>query len=416
MRTNKADDHVWKTADDDTEIRLAMQRETEIPDEVMKKRDEAFRRIRAGKRHYRRPAHIIFARAAATAACACAAVVVISGASYAVGADNLFSRSFARLIEATAGSKEYNQRKIETIAGNAEEVIADSSTTASSAGTSAVSSADVSIADVSTSDAQAAGTDMAAGAEGLALHAEDYYCDGKILAVTLTMEDQNGVLSGCDFIRPSMGEDSSLNPSLIINGQDVGIPGELYFQKDENGDFIALEEVNLRYYEAWNGYSFPDESTLKVQLSVPEIEAGHSGNAGAQSESDMQKIKGNWNLAFSAVCRSGGNHVVAENQSAGDVLLDTVTRTPASVWVDISVPEMCNGIDLSECGYAVNLVLEDGTVVQPEDGMALEKDSEGLGSRFGASAWRFVNPADEHFTVLVRAKNEELTTLAAFTL
>lgn len=414
------DNDVRETAGIDREIRSAMQRDVEIPDAVMRSREEAFREIRAGKRHHRRPGHFIFARVAGTAACACAALLVFSGASYAVGADNLFSRSFARLAEATAGSKEYDQRKIEVIAENAEDVVADSGASADSTA-SAASAASAAVSTDSTADAlpanaQTAGTDVAAETEGLTLRAEEYYCDGKILAVTLTMEDKNGVLAGCDFIRASMGVDSNNNPSLVINGQDLGIPDGLYFQRDDSGNFIALEEVNLRYYEAWNGYSFPDESTLQVQLAVPEIEAGHSGMAAAQNGSDTRKIQGNWAVDFSAVCKTGGNHVMTENQAAGDVLLNTVTRTPASVWVDVTVPETCNGIDVTSCGYAVNLVLADGTIVQPEEGMALEKDSEGLASRFGAYAWRFVNPADEHFTVLVRAKNEELTTLAEFSL
>lgn len=407
MKNDKIAYGLFEDESADPEVRAAMQKDVKIPEELLEKREEAFRKIRDGQKKHRRPGHSLYARIAGLAACACAAVIAFSGASYAVGADNLFSRSFARIVEATGGNKDYNQRKIETIAENAEEITAGSSSETTGLVSSSASG------NISAS-AQKRDGETSADAGNLVLRADEYYCDGKILAVTMEIEDKDGLLSDYDYVHAAMGEDSSRNPSLTINGQELGFPGEFYFQKDADGNFVTLKEINLRYHEVWDGCSFPDGSSLDVNISIPELETGTSGPLEEGDESQRRKILGDWAVSFSGTCRTGGNHVIAENQASGDVMLNTVTRTPASVWVDLTVPQNCSGIDLENCGYAVNLVLEDGTIVQPEDGMSLNKNEEGIAAQFGEEAWRFVNPAGEHFTVLVRAKDEQLTTLAEY--
>lgn len=57
-----------------------------------------------------------------------------------------------------------------------------------------------------------------------------------------------------------------------------------------------------------------------------------------------------------------------------------------------------------------------GITREIDTGMSLNKNEEGISSPFGEMAWRFVNPSGEHFTVLVRAKDEQLTTLAEYQL
>ena len=407
MKNDKIAYGLFEDESADPEVRAAMQKDVKIPEELLEKREEAFRKIRDGQKKHRRLGHSLYARIAGLAACACAAVIAFSGASYAVGADNLFSRSFARIVEATGGNKDYNQRKIETIAENAEEITAGSSSETSGL-VSSYESGKI------PADAQKADGQTSADAGNLVLRADEYYCDGKILAVTMEIEDKDGLLSDYDYVHAAMGEDSSRNPSLTINGQELGFPGDFYFQKDADGNFVTLKEINLRYHEVWDGCSFPDGSSLDVNISIPELETGTSGPLEEGDGSQRRKILGDWAVSFSGTCRTGGNHVIAENQARGDVMLNTVTRTPASVWVDLTVPQNCSGIDLENCGYAVNLVLEDGTIVQPEDGMSLNKNEEGIASQFGEEAWRFVNPTGEHFTVLVRAKDEQLTTLAEY--
>lgn len=255
-------------------------------------------------------------RFAGVAACFCAGLFVIAGTSYAVGADNLFSRSFARIVEATSGNKGYNPRKVETIAENAKEVeSADSNSGSSSVPEQIASASNTSVSGQNYSNKP--GTD----AEGISIEADDYYCDGKILVVTLTLKDPEGVLEAYNYVHPIVEE--GCLPSLYINGRDLELLGDqLYFQKDSNGNFVTMNEMNLRYYEVWNGCSFSDGEKLNVEIDLPALEAGYVDSNGVNSDgmsNQTKRIEGNWQVAFSGVCSTGGNHVLAENVTKGDV-------------------------------------------------------------------------------------------------
>lgn len=403
----------WQSDDgEDRRIRSVMKKEMELPAELEEKKEMAFRKIRSSTQlDYNRRHGIRWVRRfAGIAACCCAALLVISGTSYAAGADNLFSRSFARIVEATSGNKDYNPRKIEAIAENAEEV----KTVDDSAGSSSMSVQNGS-ASIAFGSAQNDRNMSETDAEGISIQAADYYCDGKILVVTLALKDPKKVLESYNFIVPVM-EEGSLT-SLCINGKDLGLLGDLYFQKDASGNFVTMKEINLRYYEVWNGCSFSDGEKLNVQIDLPALEAGYVYSNGIYSDgmsAQRKRIEGNWRVSFSGVCSTSGNHVLAENVTKGDVTLNSVVRTPANLWVDITVPEICNDISIRGA-YAINLVLDDGTIVQPEDGMDMNgPNTEESGKYIGESAWRFVNPSGEHFTILVRAKDDKLTTLAEY--
>lgn len=412
MKNRWGENRTSNDGEEDRLIRSIMKRDVEMPTEVIEKKEDVYRKIRLSERRGRKKSTGTWMRRfAGIAACFCAGLFVIAGTSYAVGADNLFSRSFARIVEATSGNKGYNPRKIETIAENAEEVKSASSYSGSSSMSKQIASA---------SSVSVFGQDYSnkpeTDAEGISIKADDYYCDGKILVVTLTLKDPEGVLEAYNCVHPIVEE--GCLPSLCINGRDLELPGDqLYFQKDSNGNFVTMSEMNLRYYEVWNGCSFSEGEKLNVQIDLPALEAGYADSNGINSDgmnNQTKRIEGNWKVSFSGICSTGGNQVLAENVTKGDVVLNSVVRTPASLWVDITVPEMCHDIDIRG-GYAVNLVLDDGTIVQPEDGMSMNgPNAAESGVHYGEEAWRFVNPSGEHFTILVRAKNDELTTLAEY--